>query len=184
MVIKNVTIHGSEIAWQTPDKQRTIYKLSVTTDGKKGTLQTWSDKLGKSEADAHYEVLDAYEKESKNGGQPQWFVKLPQQDNGYQQRNFNSQPSYNSAPTAAQPKFDQKANSDGQRQGMCINNAVQYAIKYMEMTGEQFSPDGFKDCVHAYAHALYQIDLNEAPKQDTVLEEIRDEPVDFSKVDL
>lgn len=86
---------------------------------------------------------------------------------------FKKDPYNPSAPTSTAteqkqtPKYvpyAKKDNSDGQRQGMCINNAASY-INTGVATGRPMNPDEWASTVHEYATALYQLgDL--APAKD------------------
>jgi hypothetical protein len=80
------------------------------------------------------------------------------------------------APSAPRYTPYKKDNSDGQRQGMCINNAAAYIAA---TSGEERYVDGeaWAKEVHAFATALYQLgDLSSEPKEqeenlaDTVTE--------------
>lgn len=53
-----------------------------------------------------------------------------------------------------QPKREYKDNSDGQRQGMCINNAAEY-VKSVATT--KLTPNDWALRVHEYADALYSL---------------------------
>lgn len=50
-----------------------------------------------------------------------------------------------------------KDNSDGQRQGMCFNNAANYVSKNLIESGKALMPDEWAAKVHEYANALYKL---------------------------
>ena len=74
--------------------------------------------------------------------------------------------------TASRAKPAYKDNSDGMRQGMCINNAANY-INTLEFE-KALSDREWAETVHAYANALYRLgdlsmeapEVQEAPKDD------------------
>lgn len=61
-------------------------------------------------------------------------------------------------PSAGQKQFESKKNNDarndGQRQGMCINNAATYVAQF---SPEKLSATDWAKEVHKYASALYAI---------------------------
>lgn len=67
-------------------------------------------------------------------------------------------------------------NSDGQRQGMCFNNATAYINALIGAKTDKMSPDDWAVEVHAYAAALYSMgdlkdastDVVVAPTEDSV----------------
>lgn len=72
-------------------------------------------------------------------------------------------------------------DSDGQRQGMCINNAAAY-VNTMEFLGPDGKPGPLTDkewaeTVHSYAQALYRIgDLTpSATEQETIADKFKEE---------
>lgn len=70
-------------------------------------------------------------------------------------RTFDQQQGVGSAYPAA-TTYGSKSNNDGQRQGMCINNAS----AYITATGtELLPPESFAEQVKIYAQELYKIDL-------------------------
>lgn len=83
-------------------------------------------------------------------------------------------PSQASQPTvgSSTPKPAYKDNSDGMRQGMCINNAANYVANSGD---EVLSAKGWAETVHAYATALYSLgDLVKTEPEDDTLESVKD----------
>ena len=82
-----------------------------------------------------------------------------------------SQPNTSSAlPKEAKPVW--KDNQDGQKQGMCINNAANYVNAQYE-AGKPLRASEWAEAVHGYASELYALgdlqppvvgDLSDAPK--------------------
>lgn len=58
---------------------------------------------------------------------------------------------------AAKPFTRKSDNSDGMRQGMCINNAANFVNGYLLKQDEAVSPDDWAEMVHAHANALYAL---------------------------
>lgn len=83
------------------------------------------------------------------------------------------------ATTKSYAKPAYKDNSDGMRQGMCINNAA----NYVNQLGE-FSDSEWATKVHAFATALYllgDLKAQPTPVADTVAE-VTEEPVNLDAV--
>jgi hypothetical protein len=68
-------------------------------------------------------------------------------------------PSAPSTPTTGAPakSYARKDNSDGQRQGMCINNATLYVNTTTPADTKPLTYDEWAKEVHAYASALYAL---------------------------
>lgn len=73
--------------------------------------------------------------------------------------------------TSGKPAFTggrKPDNSDGMRQGMCINNGAQYvANNYAELT-----PEAYAKKVEAYARELYKIDLTKEEDLNDILKDL------------
>lgn len=87
-----------------------------------------------------------------------WFKKAPLQgDKVYGNINGNKfkkekkefEPTQQTGQAPAKRTYQD--NSDGQRQGMCINNAAQY----INAQNEKLTPSEWAESVRAYAQALY-----------------------------
>lgn len=76
-------------------------------------------------------------------------------------------------------------NSDGQRQGMCINNAAAYVIAVRDPKAGVMTPTDWAEIVHGYATALYALgDLNAKEEEkpvtvDDIQDPFDDLPADF-----
>lgn len=61
-----------------------------------------------------------------------------------------------------------KDNSDGQRQGMCFNNATLFVNMMLQKSDTAVSPEEWAEMVRAHAKALYlRVDLAEAAQKAT-----------------
>jgi hypothetical protein len=71
---------GSELAWQSPDGTRKIYKVTLDVNGQTAMANTYSEKI--SQVGWSGEV-ESYEKPGKGDFPAQTFVKQPQKEGGY-----------------------------------------------------------------------------------------------------
>lgn len=91
-------------------------------------------------------------------------------------------------PGSPQQRYDgpkRHDNSDGMRQGMCINNASEYVRSMTESTGKILEPAQWATVVHGYANELYKLGDLEGSSFDPItaddLKKIDEEVKDISE---
>jgi hypothetical protein len=72
-----------------------------------------------------------------------------------QQAGFAATPPPQPSNVAYNPKPAYKDNSDGQRQGMCFNNAANYVNSRKD--SDNYTAEQWAEWVHKYANALYKL---------------------------
>lgn len=88
------------------------------------------------------------------------FKKVQREQTGGFQKN---PPSY----SKPQAKAAYTPNNDGQRQGMCLNNAANTVNGMTLSSGNTLTPRQWATAVHTYASALYSLgDLKELPMEE------------------
>jgi hypothetical protein len=111
-------------------------------------------------------------------------------------RFFKQQPPDGATPSPNSGKVPYKDNSEGQKQGMCFNNATLFVNVMSERLETPMTPEEWADAVYTHAQALYlkgelkkvtevvQANLQNAGlvKQDTVYEVNEDQPIDLSDI--
>lgn len=82
-------------------------------------------------------------------------------------------PEDTSAPQSFSKKSTYKDNSDGQRQGMCVNNAANYVNAAALDSGQPVDAKTWAKMVHQYATALYRLgDLKQAEVEGEVAKDV------------
>lgn len=111
---------------------------------------------------------------------PLWLKKAPQPGDPLELENVNGKwkkvkkewnPSQSAPTTAAparSPRTPYKDNSDGMRQGMCINNAANY-VNALEFP-KALTDREWATLVHDYATALYALGDLKAPEPANMAE--------------
>lgn len=108
---------------------------------------------------------------------PLWFKKTPEAGAKIEgEINGSKFKKHKAAPTDETPKNSQsnrgRYDSDGQRQGMCINNAANYVA---EKSSSIEQPDIWAKTVWQYANALYLLgDLGKQPEAATVSDLVKE----------
>lgn len=72
----------------------------------------------------------------------------------------------NGSQTRSKVPTSRPDNSDGQRQGMSINNAAKYVIESAVKDSISLEPSELADEIRRYAKAIYNIDLTKNTDQD------------------
>lgn len=157
----NVKTLESKVGWTNPENADMVsYDVVIDVNGRKAQARTYS----KAIAEVGFEgEVETYEKKDHT------YLKQVQKEGAWNngQRRFN------------RDKLAYKDNSDGQRQGMCINNAA----NYVNANEKDLTPVAWAEQVWRYANALYNFgdlkkeDVTEALDTGT-LDEIADVPDD------
>jgi hypothetical protein len=136
-VLKIKTIE-SKVGWTNPSNPDMVsYDLTIDVGGKKAEARTYS----KAVAELGFEgEVETYEKNDHT------YLKQKQTGSFQPRRSFGG---------------PAKDNSDGQRQGMCINNAA----NYVNSQGKDYSPADWAERVWGYANAIYS--LGDLKKEDS-----------------
>jgi hypothetical protein len=112
----------------------------------------------------------------------------------YKQQRPDGEPTGNTPSSERSSGY--KDNSDGMRQGMCINNATQFVNVMSERLETPMAPEEWAEAVYAHAQALYlKGDLKKAAevtnenlqsvglaKQDAVYELNEEQPIDLNDI--
>jgi hypothetical protein len=102
---------------------------------------------------------------------PRFSRTFDQNQQSYQRTSANGAPA--GRPTS------RPDNSDGQRQGMAINNAAQYVKEWAIKEGKKLSPAEYAQAVKAYAVAIYtNSDLSSVKVEDPLTEQIGSDTFD------
>lgn len=145
LVIKTVE---SKAGWTNPNNPDMVsYDVTIEANGRKAQARTFSKAI--SEVGFEGEV-ETYEKKDHT------YLKQVQSEEYANKSYSNNRRSFGGG----------KDNSDGQRQGMCINNANAYVVA----NNKNLSAKEWAQLTHSYAQALYSLgDLTkeEAPVEDT-----------------
>lgn len=160
MPILKIKTIDSRVGWTNPNNPDMIsYDLTIEVGDKKAEARTYS----KAVAEVGFEgEVETYEKNDHT------YLKQKQREGGFTPRSFGRTPA--------------RDNSDGQRQGMCINNAA----NYINSQSKDYTPVEWADRVWRYANTLYGLgDLKKESNTsiDTVVEVDDNKPIDLSDVE-
>lgn len=163
MPILKVKTVESKVGWTNPNNPDMVsYDLVIDVGGKKAEARTYSKAVAEVGFDGEVET---YEKNDHT------YLKQKQREGGFAPRG-----SYGSRPT--------KDNSDGQRQGMCINNAANFVNASEDR--KDLTPVMWAERVWRYANALYALgDLtkDQGEKLDEVVDVDDSKPLDLSDIE-
>lgn len=147
------TVYVDDKPWSSPDGKVTIWNIKLEIDGERDLWSTMSKQVATEGWQGDIEVYT-------NDKGKTYVRKAPKEE----QQSFGN-------PGSSSGYHD---NSDGQRQGMCFNNAAAY-LNYVADPGKALTPNKWAAAVWTYAQALYQRgDLNKTHEDNL------DTPVDSS----
>lgn len=161
-VLKIKTV-DSRVGWTNPSNPDMVsYDLTIDVEGKKAEARTYSQPISVVGFEGEVET---YEKNEHT------YLRQVKKDfgGGFTPRRSFGGPS--------------KDNSDGQRQGMCINNAANYINTN---NTKELSAVEWAKIVHSYASELYNLgDINKSQpnKVDVVADVNEDKPIDLSDIE-
>lgn len=163
-VVKIKTIE-SKVGWTNPENADMVSNdLVVDVNGRKAEVRTFS----KAIAEVGFEgEVETYEKK----------------DHTYlRQVKTDQYMSHSNSGSTSKPAY--KDNSDGMRQGMCINNAANYvAHNHTDADRAMLNSDEWAKLVWNYANDLYLLgDLGNVQEGDVVNNDVTEEAIDLSDI--
>lgn len=133
-VVKIKTVDSKQ-GWVNPNNPEMVsYDVTIDVDGRKAEARTYSSPIAQVGFEGEVET---YEKNDHT--YLRQVKKEPWVKSGFQRKTYGGSPS--------------KDNSDGQRQGMCINNAS----NYVNSQSKDYTPVQWAERVWRYANALYSL---------------------------
>lgn len=130
-ILKNAkTVYVDNKPWESPDGKVKIWTIKLEINGERNTHSTMSQKIATEGWTGDVEVYT-------NAKGKDYVRQAPKEEQG---------------SFSGGGKREWKDTSDGQRQGMCFNNAAAYVAANSEKT---LTPHQWADAVFKYASALY-----------------------------